>query len=171
MRGLSALLNPAGVPPSHYSADKDRGTGVWGHDGDCISTWEPVSCPYQIAADCRQKLDKLEWLKLPLLYFMDPSKANGGRTLAGMAQQSCIYQGSLGSPLVADQKHQGLMITTEYRLQNIDSNVVATSIVLLWKVFGGSWEAAFAAGALYIMLVTLSPISRKEKESYHDKTA
>lgn len=150
---------------------KDLHTGVWDHDGDCLSNWEPVSCPCQIAGDCQQKLDKLEWLSLPLLYFKDPKKANGRRTLAGIAQQSCIYQDSLVSPLVADRKYRGLMITTAYRLQKIDSSAVAISIVLLWKAFGGNWEAAFAAGAFYIMLVTLSPRSRKEKESGQDKTA
>jgi hypothetical protein len=166
---------------------EDLSTGVWDHDGDCLSNWEPVSCPYQTAEDCRQKLDKLEWLSLPLLYFKDPNKADGKRTLAGIAQQICIYQDSLVmtrkkgnesdmrsieiSPPVADRRYPGLMITTGYKLQNIDNSAVAISIVLLWKAFGGNWEAAFAAGAFYIMLFTLSPRPGKEKESGRDKTA
>jgi hypothetical protein len=35
---------------------------------------------------------------------------------------------------------------------------VALMIVTLWKASGGSWEAAFAAGSFFIMLVSILPM-------------
>lgn len=43
------------------------------------------------------------------------------------------------------------------RWRLIDMHVIAIIIVMLWKVSGGTWEAAFASGSFLIMLVSLSP--------------
>ena len=64
-------------------------------------------------------------------------------------------------PRVAERSFRGLMIRTGWKLKRLDTSTAALMIVMLWKVTGGNWEAAFAAGAFYIMLVNLSPMVRK----------
>jgi hypothetical protein len=64
---------------------------------------------------------------------------------------------------VAEQKFRGLMIHMGWKLklEQPNTSVVAVMMVILWKAIGGNWEAAFAAGAFYIMLITFSPTLRK----------
>jgi len=38
-----------------------------------------------------------------------------------------------------------------------DAPAVGMIIVTLWKVSGGSWEVAFAAGGFFLMLIQFSP--------------
>lgn len=47
------------------------------------------------------------------------------------------------------------------KLEQPNTSAVAVMMVILWKAIGGNWEAAFAAGAFYIMLTALSPTLRK----------
>jgi hypothetical protein len=49
----------------------------------------------------------------------------------------------------------------KWKQERLDTCAVGVMIVILWKATGGSWEAAFAAGGFYIMLVSLSPRLRK----------
>jgi hypothetical protein len=43
----------------------------------------------------------------------------------------------------------------------LDMSALGMMIVIVWKATGGSWEAAFAAGAFYITLVPRLPSLRK----------
>jgi hypothetical protein len=45
----------------------------------------------------------------------------------------------------------------EISKNTISSLAVAMVIVTLWKVSGGTWEAALASGSFFIMLLSLSP--------------
>jgi hypothetical protein len=45
-----------------------------------------------------------------------------------------------------------------WKYRPLDVPAMAIMIVTLWKVSGGSWEAAFAAGGFFIALVSLSLI-------------
>jgi hypothetical protein len=59
---------------------------------------------------------------------------------------------------VAEAKFRAIMIQAGFRRwRPFDMPAVAMIIVTLWKVSGGNWEAAFASGGFFIMLVSLSP--------------
>ncbi|KAE9373930.1 hypothetical protein N431DRAFT_482792 [Stipitochalara longipes BDJ] len=149
-------------PESCY---EDANTGGWTHDNQhCINAREVIpflECPFKEEKEFSRKLDRLRLLSLPLLCFKDPGKAANQRTLEGMAQDSCVYRtsgirGYRGfKPRVAEAKFRGLMFCFGFQRvwTPFDAPTMALMIVTLWKVRGGSWEVAFAAGAFFLMLV------------------
>ena len=55
---------------------------------------------------------------------------------------------------VAEAKFRAIMIQAGFRRwRPFDVPTGAMIIVALWKVSGGTWEAAFACGGFFIMLV------------------
>ncbi|KAF8850321.1 hypothetical protein BDZ45DRAFT_809232 [Acephala macrosclerotiorum] len=144
---------------------EDTFNGLWEHEClECLAATEPDAlCPFQWRRERERKLDRLRLLSLPLLCFQDPKKAVDQWTLKGMAQESCIYRTSdikcnrYFMTRVAETKFRGLMIHWGCKWRPLDVPAVALIIVTLWKASGGNWEAAFAAGGFYIMLVSLSP--------------
>ena len=65
---------------------------------------------------------------------------------------------------MAEQRFRGLIIYAgvKQKLKVLDTGVLATIVVILWKATGGDWEAAFAAGGFFVMLISLSSTLRKE---------
>ena len=59
---------------------------------------------------------------------------------------------------VAEAKFRGMMLRCGYtwKYRPLDVPAMAIMIVTLWKVIGGSWEAAL--GGIFIMLVSFSPM-------------
>lgn len=58
---------------------------------------------------------------------------------------------------VAEAKSRAIMVQAGFRRwRPFDVPVVAMIMVTVWKVSGGNWEAAFASGSFFIMLVSLS---------------
>ena len=58
---------------------------------------------------------------------------------------------------MAEAQFRALMIQAGFSIwRPFDIRAVAMTIVMLWKVSGGTWEAAFASGGFLIMLVSLS---------------
>ncbi|TAQ89297.1 hypothetical protein B7494_g2382 [Chlorociboria aeruginascens] len=154
-----------------YSTCKQvKSTGYWVHEREDCLGYEPFAetCYFQIELDSQRKLDRLELLSLPLQCFHDPKKAAAPRTLQGLAQESCIYRileirdNDYFVERVAEAKFRAIMIHAGFRRwRPFDIPTVAMIIVMLWKVSGGTWEAAFASAGLFIMLVSLPPRMRK----------
>jgi hypothetical protein len=164
----------------------NSGDGLWQHSfANCLAATEPIECSFEIADQCRRKLDRLGLLTLPYLCFRNPDLAVDQRTLEGIAQRSCIYRTSSVAqslessthllqhsyfksrrtssaqdyrPRIAEQQFRGLAILSGWKVKSIRyaASVVAIIVVVLWKICGGSWETSIAARAFFVTLLTLS---------------